>query len=86
MSEKYTLEQHQAYVEAEEKRKAKEVEARNEKTEKESAKRAWMVDGGKAADFEKAWPQLRDQGRRQRVLDADKRAREEMTRSGVSRI
>ena len=45
-----------------------------------------MVDGGKAADFEKAWPELRDEGRRQRVLDADKRAREEMTRSGVSRI
>ena len=59
---------------------------RNERMEKTTAKRAWMADGGREGDFEKAWPQLRDQGRRQRVLGADKRARQEMYERGISRI
>jgi hypothetical protein len=86
MTEEYTAEMHQAYVEAEEKRKAEEDEQRQQRSEKESARKAWIHDGGSAADFEKAWPGLRNEGRRQRVIDADRRAREAMQASGVSRI
>jgi hypothetical protein len=86
MSEKYTQEMHEAYRKEQDENAAKEVEARNERMEKETAKRAWMADGGREAAFEKAWPKVRDQGRRQRVLDADKRARQEMYERGVSRI
>jgi len=86
MTEKYTKEMHEAYRKQQDEKAAKEEQGRNERMEKESAKRAWLADGGREADFEKAWPQLRDQGRRQRVLDADKRARQEMYQSGVSRI
>ena len=70
MGEKYTKEQDE--------KAAKEAEELREMMEKESARRAWMPDGGREADFEKAWPAMRDEGRRQRVMDADRRAREEM--------
>jgi hypothetical protein len=64
--ERYTLEEHEAYRKEQDEKAAKEEEARNERTEKASARRAWMADGGSEADFEKAWPQLRDEGRRRR--------------------
>ena len=54
--------------------------------ERESARKAWISDGGNAADFEREWPKLRNQGRRQRVIDADRRAREAMRLHGPSRI
>jgi hypothetical protein len=47
---------------------------------------AWVGDGGSEADFEREWPTLRDEGRRRRVVDADRRAREEMRAYGPSRI
>jgi hypothetical protein len=62
---KYTAEMHQAHVEAEEARKAEEERQRQQRSEKESARRVWLADGGREADFEKAWPKLRDEGRRQ---------------------
>ena len=43
-----------------------------------------MADGGREGDFEREWPRLRDEGRRGRVVDADKRARE--AQRSVSRI
>jgi hypothetical protein len=86
MTEHYTKEMHEAHAEAEETRKAEEERKRQERSERETARRAWLADGGREADFEKAWPKLRDEGRRQRVMDADKRARQEMRNSGVSRI
>jgi hypothetical protein len=86
MTEHYTAEMHQAHVEVEEKRRAEEEQQRQERSERETARRAWLADGGREADFEKAWPKLRDEGRRQRVMDADKRARQEMRNSGVSKI
>jgi len=52
----------------------------------ESAKRAWMHEGGNARDFEREWPTLSDEMRPQRVVEADRRAREEMRLSGVRRI
>ena len=84
--ERYTLEDHEAYRKEQDEKAAKEAEERRERTEKESARRAWLADGGSAADFEREWPKLRDEGRRRRVVDADRRAREMMQASNVSRI
>ena len=67
-------------------REAREEEERREKTEKGSAKRARLREGGNARDFGREWPTLRDEMRPQRVVEADRRAREEMRLSGVSRI
>jgi hypothetical protein len=83
---RYTKEMYKAYRREQDEKAAKEEEARNARTEKESARRAWLADGGREADFEKEWPKLRDEGRRRRVVDADRRARETMQASGVSRI
>jgi hypothetical protein len=84
--ERYTLEDHEAYRKEQDEKAAKEAEERRERTEKESARRVWLADGSREADFQKAWPELRDEGRRRRVIDADRRAREMMQASGVSRI
>jgi len=84
--ERYTLEDHEAYRKEQEEKAAREAEERRERMEKASARRAWLADGGKEADFEREWPKLRNEGRRRRVVDADRRAREQMQASGVSRI
>jgi hypothetical protein len=84
--ERYTLEDHEAYRKEQDEKAKKEVEANRERTEKESARRAWLADGGNASSFEKEWPKLRDEGRRRRVVDADRRAREEMRSGTTSRI
>ena len=86
MGPKYTLEDHEAYRKEQEQKAAKEEEARNARMEKESARRAWLADGGRASEFEKAWPGLRDAARKQRVMDADQRAREMQRAHGPSRI
>jgi len=86
MSEKYTKEMHEAYRKEQDEKAAKEAEERQERAEKESARRAWLADGGSEADFEREWPKLRDEGRRRRVMDADRRAREEMRMGTTSRI
>jgi hypothetical protein len=54
--------------------------------ERELLLRAWKADGGSEADFRREWPRLRDEARRQRVLDADRRAREEMRNGTTSKI
>lgn len=82
----YTEEDHERYRQQEDEKAAKEEEGRRERMEKEAGRRAWLADGGREADFEKAWPKLRDQLRRRRVMDADRRAREEMRAHGPSRI
>jgi hypothetical protein len=79
-------EEHEAYRKGQDEKAAKEEEARNARMEKESTRKAWIRNGGSAADFEKAWPELRDEGRRRRVMDADKHAREMMRAHGLSRI
>ena len=86
MGTQYTLEAHEEYRRKVDEQAKKEEEANRERTEQESARRAWTADGGREADFEKAWPSLRDEGRRQRVMDADRRAREEMRSGTTSRI
>ena len=86
MSGKYTREMFEEFRKEEDEKAAKQEQERREKTEKESARRAWLADGGAAADFEREWPKLRDEGRRRRVVDADRRAREMMRAHGPSRI
>ncbi len=86
MGERYTLEQFEAEKQAREEREAKQKEERQEKAEKESARRAWILDGGNARDFERQWPALRDEARRKRVMNADQRAREGQRSAGVSKI
>jgi len=84
--ERYTLEDHEAYRKEQDEKAVKAEEERLARTEKESARRAWLADGGKEADFQREWPRLRDEGRRRRVMDADRRARETMRNSLTSRI
>jgi hypothetical protein len=86
MSGKYTKEMHEAYRKEQDEKPRKKEDANRERMEKESARRAWLADGGRGVDFEKEWPELRDEGRRQRVMSADRHARETMQASGVSRI
>ena len=86
MGEKYTREQYEADLAARQEREAREAQEARERTEKTSAKKAWLADGGREADFEKEWPKLRDEGRRRRVMDSDRRARETQRSSGVSAI
>ncbi len=68
------------YIRKNRERKAKEEQDRKERVEKDTARRGWVADGGGAADFEKAWPKLRDEARGERVLEAARRAREEQRR------
>ena len=70
--QKYTLEQFEAYRKEQDAKSAIEEE-RQERTEKEAARRAWVAGGGNARDFERAWPRLRDEARRRRVMEADSR-------------
>jgi hypothetical protein len=84
--ERYSLEDYEAYRKEQDEKAVKAEEERLARTEKETARRAWLTDGGNASDFEREWPKLRDEGRRRRVIDADRCAREMMQASGVSRI
>ena len=86
MTGKYTAEMHEEYRRQQDEKAAREQQERRERTEKESARRTWLAEGGRTEDFEREWPQLRDEGRRRRVVAADRRAREEMQLRGVSRI
>jgi len=83
---RYTLEDHEAYRKEQDAKAAKEAEERREAVEKASARQAWIRDGGAEADFQREWPRLRDEGRRRRVVDADKHAREQMRLHSPSRI
>jgi hypothetical protein len=82
----YTKEMHEAYRKEQDEKAAKEAQERGRWMERANARRAWLADGGSETDFEKAWPSLRDEGRRRRVMDADRRAREAMRNGTTSRI
>jgi hypothetical protein len=86
VTEHYTAEMHEEYRREQDEKEEQKRQERTERTEKESARRVWMADGGREADFEREWPRLRDEGRRRRVVDADKRAREGQRSAGVSKI
>jgi hypothetical protein len=64
----------------EEKAKAEERLARD------SSRRSWKASGGTEAAFDQAWPSMWEEILKRRTIDADGQARQEMARSGVSRI
>lgn len=48
---------------------------RLEESEKETAKHAWMADGGTAEEFERSWPEMKRQSHMERAREADNAAR-----------
>jgi hypothetical protein len=48
--ERYTLEDHEVYRKEQDEKATKEADERRERTEKETARRAWLADGGNAGD------------------------------------
>jgi hypothetical protein len=86
MSGKYTIEMYEQFRKEQDEKAAKQEEERKQRMEKENARRAWLADGGSEADFQREWPKLRDEGRRRRVMDADRQAREQMRNGTTSRI
>ena len=82
----YTKEMHEAYRKEQDEKAAKEAQEREQRMEKANARRAWLADGGSEADFEKAWPSLRGKARLERVMSADRRAREAQRNGTTSRI
>lgn len=77
---------HEAYRAEQDAKAQEQREKTQERIEKEAARLEWMADGGTSERFEKEWPKLRDEGRRRRVVDADKHARDAMRMSPTSRI
>ena len=57
-----------------------------ERLAKDSARRSWKGSGGTEAAFEQAWPSMWEEMLKRRTIDADRRARDAMARSSVSRI
>jgi len=75
-----------------EERRAKLMRSKQEKAEGEErrardlAKRSWKASGGTEVAFDRAWPWMWEEMLKRRTVDADRRAREAMARSSVSRI
>jgi hypothetical protein len=68
-------------------RRSEEEKAKSEeRLARDSARRSWKASGGAEAAFDQAWPSMWEEILKRRTVDADGRAREEMTRSGVSQI
>ena len=70
----YTKEMHETYRKEQEEKASKESQERDhrrQRMERANARRAWLADGGSEADFDKAWPSLRDEWRRRRVMGYD---------------
>ncbi len=86
MTGKYTREMFEEYRRQQDEKAAKEAEERHETAERESARRAWIRDGGNERDFKRQWPEMRDEARRRRIMDADRRARASQRGSGISKI
>ena len=57
-----------------------------ERRAKDFAMRRWKASGGTEATFDEAWPSMWEEMLKRRTIDADRRAREEMARSGVSQL
>jgi hypothetical protein len=86
MSGKYTLEQFEADKQARQEKEAKEEHERRERREKENTRRRYLAEGGTEVEFERAWPEMREEARRRRVMDGERKAREGQRASGVSRL
>jgi len=64
--------------------------AERQKEEEERAKRSaltsWTLSGGTEAEFEEAWPSLRIEMLKRRVLENEDRARADQRRNGISSL
>jgi hypothetical protein len=68
-------------------RRSQEERARvEERRAKDLARRSWTASDGTEAAFEEAWPSMWEEMLKRRTVDADRLARQEMARSGGSRI
>jgi hypothetical protein len=77
---------HEEYRKEQDEKAANEERERRERLEKADAKLAWLAEGGAEADFEREWPKIRHEGRRRRIFDATRDARNRQRASGISRI
>jgi hypothetical protein len=84
MGEKYTREM----LEEDLQRRAEQERKEAAEREKRVARQAWIAANGPGSEkeFEENYKKLQSEQRRQRVIDADKHAREEMRLHGPSRI
>jgi len=82
---------------AEERRRKDEQEAKlrrsqeekaegQERLARDSARLRWKASGGTEATFDQAWPSMWEEMLKRRTVDADRVARQEMTRSTISHI
>jgi hypothetical protein len=68
-------------------RRSQEEKAKGEeRLAKDSARRSWKASGGTEVAFDQAWPSMWVEMLKRRTVDTDRRARQEMSRRGVSRI
>jgi hypothetical protein len=68
-------------------RRSQEEEAKGkERRAKDLASHRWKASGGSEAAFDEAWPSMWEEMLKRRTVDTDRRARQEMHQSGVSRI
>jgi hypothetical protein len=57
-----------------------------ERLARDSARRSWTASGGPDVAFNQAWPEMWEEMLRRRTVDADRRARDAMARTSISRI
>jgi len=86
MGRRYSKVDHEAYRKEQDERAAKEERERRERWEEYNARRACLAEGGTEEEFEAAWPEIREEARRQRAMNREQEARERQRASAVSRI
>lgn len=83
---KYTKEMYEEYRREQDEKAAKEERERRERLEEDNARRAYLAEGGTEEEFEKAWPEMREQAKRRRAMSREQEAREGQRARGLSRI
>ena len=80
----------EAAEEREKQARIRQERAERQKEEEERAKRSaltsWTLNGGTEAEFEEAWPSLRLEMLKRRVLEDEANARADQRRSGISSL
>lgn len=62
-----TKEQWKQHIKEKQEKEKRALAEKREASQKAAAKKAWLDDGGTEGAFERAWPELRDEARRQKV-------------------
>jgi hypothetical protein len=86
MSERYTLEDHQAYREKVDGEARKKQQELDEKMEKARARNAWLSGGGNPDTFEAEWPRLRRELHSARVAKTGELAEKAAQAQRASRV